>query len=461
MNLRVSDLWTWRGSLDRGAFIFWGLLLGAIKYNLDRFISWQWLGRPWSLFDYTKAGEYLWQTVPSTSDARFFVVMLALALPFMTAGVLLTLKRLRSVRLSPWLVLLFFVPVIKIIFFAVLCLLPSREEAQEVEQCPGGAKSWFGVLIPRGSIGAATAGIFLSTALSAVCVWLGTTVLREYGWALFVGLPFTFGFLSVLIYGYHARRSFWSCVAVSLAATAVAGVALLVVAIEGIVCLIMAAPLAAVMAAVGGCAAYQIQRSDWWHGRPPRLLCVAFVAPLLMLVEHVQPVPAELFAVRTSVVVNAPPEKVWRHVVSFSELPPPQEWLFRAGIAYPIRARIYGQGVGAERHCEFSTGAFIEPIEVWDEPRLLKFSVTQNPAPLQEWTPYAALRPAHLDGFLASRAGQFRLVQLPDSRTQLEGTTWYRHHMWPETYWRAWSDYIIHHIHGRVLRHVKQLAEET
>ena len=81
--------------------------------------------------------------------------------------------------------------------------------------------------------------------------------------------------------------------------------------------------------------------------------------------------------------IDAPPDEVWRHVVSFSDLEPPNDWLFRSGVAYPIRARIEGTGVGAVRHCEFSTGAFVEPIEVWDEPRLLRFAVTSNPAPMR------------------------------------------------------------------------------
>ena len=33
--------------------------------------------------------------------------------------------------------------------------------------------------------------------------------------------------------------------------------------------------------------------------------------------------------------IDAPPETVWRHVVAFSELPAPEDWLFRIGIAYP------------------------------------------------------------------------------------------------------------------------------
>jgi hypothetical protein len=460
MNLLLPELWTWRGSIGRGVYFFWGVALCALKYNIDRLLMWRWSGQRWSLLDYTKLGEYLWPQFPTFGGVGEFVAMLALSLPFMIAGVWLTLKRLRSVRLSPWLVLLFFVPVIKIIFFVLLCILPSRE-GLALDQAPAdGPKAWLGLFVPHKGPAAALAGIIFATASSALCVWIGTTVLRQYGWSLFVGLPFALGFLSVLVFGYHERRSFKSCMLVSMLAVVAAGAALIVVAIEGIVCLIMAVPLAAPMALVGGCVAYQIQRRDWWQGRPTQIFCIAVIAPLLMLIEHIQPPRLPLLSVTSSVVVGAPPEKVWRNVVSFSELPPPHELLFRAGIAYPIRARIYGRGVGAERHCEFSTGPFIEPIEVWDEPRLLKFSVTRNPAPMQEWTPYEDLRPAHLDGFLESRAGQFHLVPLPDGRTRLEGTTWYYHHMWPATYWQWWSDYIIHTIHLRVLRHVKQLSEE-
>jgi hypothetical protein len=167
----------------------------------------------------------------------------------------------------------------------------------------------------------------------------------------------------------------------------------------------------------------------------------------------------ETFRVQTAIEVNAPPEKVWDQVVAFAEIPPPKEMLFRAGIAYPIRAEISGHGVGAVRHCIFSTGPFVEPIEIWDEPRLLKFGVTANPTPLQEWTPYAHIEPPHLHGYFVSEQGQFLLTALPVGRTRLEGTTWYRHSMWPAAYWHLWSDYIIHSIHLRVLRHIKLEAE--
>jgi hypothetical protein len=167
-----------------------------------------------------------------------------------------------------------------------------------------------------------------------------------------------------------------------------------------------------------------------------------------------------VFAVHSEVTVAASPEQVWKHVVTFSDLPEPDEWFFRAGLAYPKRARIEGTGPGAIRYCEFSTGPFVEPIEVWDEPRLLAFRVTQNPAPLNEWSPYASVLPKHLHGYFISKKGQFRLTALPGGRTLLEGTTWYQHGLWPGEYWRWWSDAIIHRIHLRVLNHVKMLAEQ-
>jgi hypothetical protein len=80
---------------------------------------------------------------------------------------------------------------------------------------------------------------------------------------------------------------------------------------------------------------------------------------------------------------------------------------------------------------------------------------------MREWSPYGIHSP-HVDDFLVSHGGQVHLVPLDGGRrTRLEGTTWYEHNLWPAGYWRLWSDFIIHRIHGRVLTHVKGLAETS
>jgi hypothetical protein len=304
-------------------------------------------------------------------------------------------------------------------------------------------------------IATTVAGLLGFGMVAAATLWL-----KSYGWALFVATPFVQGLVAVLIYGWPSPREYWPCFAVATAASLVTGIVCVLAAMEGIICLIMAAPLACPLAWLGGTIGWALIRMRWKvPGAISSTVLLAVIMPVLMGADVALKEHAPLLAVRTTVGVDATPEQVWQNVVAFTELPEPTEWMFRAGIAYPIRAEMHGIGVGAERHCVFSTGAFVEPITAWDEPRLLAFSVTSNPPPMEEWTPYRHVHPPHLGGFLASERGQFLLEALPDGRTKLEGTTWYRHHMWPVAYWQTWSDHIIHNIHNRVLTHIKRRSE--
>jgi hypothetical protein len=232
------------------------------------------------------------------------------------------------------------------------------------------------------------------------------------------------------------------------------------VAIEGAVCLIMAAPIWGVFAIVGGLVGYGYQFEMDRADASVRILPWLLIGlPALMGAESRFEAEPPTFSVQSALEIEAPPEKVFPHVLAFDRLPAPTEWIFRAGVAYPIYAEIDGRGVGAVRRCFFSTGAFVEPITIWDEPNVLRFSVEENPEPMTEWSIYAGVHPPHLHGFLVSKQGEFRLQRLEGGRTRLMGTTWYRHSMWPAEYWRLWSDYFIHTIHLRVLRHVKEESE--
>jgi hypothetical protein len=302
----------------------------------------------------------------------------------------------------------------------------------------------------------------LTLVLSVSLIVFSTLGLNLYGWTLFVLVPFLIGFISEVLYIRHnPEGSFKKGLLVATAALALAGAGLILFAVEGAICLIMAFPLAFPLTLAGVAVGYSLHRR-FWNRRPSPalLLLLPLMAPLLMGAEAAAPRQPPVYRVRTAVEIDAPPEAVWRNVVSFRELPPPDEWLFQTGLAYPVRAEIRGTGVGAVRTCQFSTGPFVEPIEVWDEPRLLRFRVTANPPSLQELSPYGAIHPPHVQGFLVSKQGQFRLVRLPGGRTRLEGTTWYQHGLYPAGYWRLWSDWIIHRIHLRVLEHVKRLSEE-
>ncbi len=117
------------------------------------------------------------------------------------------------------------------------------------------------------------------------------------------------------------------------------------------------------------------------------------IVPLGMSGEKFLFRETEVFAVSSSIEVKAPASEVWKNVIAFAEIPEPTEWYFRTGLAYPIRAHIDGRGAGAVRHCVFSTGEFTEPIQIWNEPHLLQFSVSANPPPMEEMTFYSKIHP--------------------------------------------------------------------
>ena len=458
---RFVEMGRWHGTIDPKTYAVAGCSAFVLKYFLDKFVAFAVFGRSWFLWSY-------WE--PLGPDARVYAIhpdtqvfagtLLVLALPFIWLGATLTVQRLRDAGKPLWLVVFFFVPVINLLFFLLLCTIGSHPVAAQREAAPWPETRTLDRWIPRSTLGAAATAIGMTIAIGSMFTVLGTEVLRSYGWGLFVALPFCLGLFSVLVYSYHEPRSFGSCMSVALGPIALLGAVLILVMIEGLICILMAAPFALGLAALGGMLGYAIQAGYWLNKGTPAMLSIVFLfTPVFLTAERWVNPQAETFEVRTAIEVNARPEKVWNQVVAFAEIPPPKELLFRAGIAYPIRAEISGHGVGAVRHCIFSTGPFVEPIEVWDEPRLLRFGVTANPAPLNELSPYGNIQPPHLRGYFVSEKGQFSLTTLPGSRTRLEGTTWYQHTMWPAAYWHLWSDYIIHRIHLRVLEHIRTQAE--
>lgn len=302
----------------------------------------------------------------------------------------------------------------------------------------------------------------LSIALPCILGWtfayLATNVFRDYAFGLFIWLPLVLGATSTLILAHKnsvprkelRNNSYWTLL--------IFCVGLLAFAWEGIICLAMAAPIGFLFTYLGFLIGHGLSKSKLNNRTPTVIILLMLSVPSLMAFENNIKTSDDIRSVTTSIEVNASPETVWKNVVAFPQLKEPTEFIFKTGIAYPINATINGQGVGAVRHCNFSTGSFVEPITTWDEPKLLKFSVDEQPEPMKEISFYD-IHPNHLHGYWVSKEGQFKLTGLPNGHTLLEGTTWYINKIKPNFYWTTWSDYIVHKIHQRVLEHIKTQAE--
>ena len=99
-------------------------MLVVTKYGLDRALA-ATFHRSWGYLDYWVPSSYALDELPH-GQRWFFFSLLALSVPFAVVGLVLTTRRLRDAGLPLWLAFLFFVPVVNLVFFVVLALLPSR-----------------------------------------------------------------------------------------------------------------------------------------------------------------------------------------------------------------------------------------------------------------------------------------------------------------------------------------------
>ena len=447
--------------LDRAAYVRAGLALMVLKYVVDAALIGVFAGVFWTPVDYLLPMVTFNAAKVAGFPAALNIALLLWTVPFLCIGVSLSVRRAIDARLFPGMVLLFFVPLLNYLMMLALALVPSRtrEEAPSIrDRFP----SQYGEEppIPVVSGGLSRSGqmaIIMGAATGLAAVGVGTMLLRSYGGSLFLGTPFLIGLVSAVVSNRAEERTRNETMAIGQLALLATGGALLFFAIEGAICLAMAVPIAAPIALLGSYIGYVLVR----RGRPSSLSHFSLLLFLMLgtAIDAAVPAPPGARIVTTAIEIDASPEVVWRHVTSFGDIKAAPGWLFKTGLAYPLRARLEGTGVGAIRHCEFTTGAFVEPITVWDAPRRLAFDVIAQPPPLQEWSPYARVFAPHLDGFFRTSHGEFRLVALDGGRTRLEGRTWYTLDMQPAMYWTAIADTILHAIHSRVLQHIKRAAE--
>lgn len=435
------------GRVGRGAYVAWGLGLMALKYAVDAVLVYATAGVVMSPLRYL-APLLSWR-LELLADAPDWVpwAMAVWSLPFAWVGAAMSARRARDAGLPALVGLGFFLPFANLLLISALAAVPPR--APSALATPTLDRAARSALLAVG----------LGAGLSLGMVALSTLLAGAYGAALFVGCPALMGAVAGYAFNRGAPRGLLPTLALSQLTTAAALSMVLLFALDGLICISMAAPLFALLSAGGALLGRALAEAGPQAGA--RGLSAPLLAWPLLLVAEPAPGPAAVHAVATTVEVDAPPEAVWAVVIAFPEIPAEQlpDWYFRLGVAWPQRAHIEGEGVGAVRRCAFSTGDFIEPVTVWEPGHRLAFDVIESPPTMDELSPWGEVAAPHLAAhILSSRRGEFLLEPLPNGRTRLTGTTWYTFDMAPAWYWTLWSDAILHAVHLRVLEHVGRVA---
>ena len=457
--MRLPELFDYRGRSGRSTFGLTLIFVFLGMHNLFRLAS---AGATAS--GYRSGSNYLLllcmffeQRLVSAQEKRVLSIILVLAIPCLWVAVSVTVKRLRDLGLVWSYAALLFVPAVNMLFFLLLCVVPGLDEREDAE---ARGERFPASILPRTKWGSAIVGLFGgATAGTALC-WFSIGVLGGYGTVLFLALPFFMGFISAWLYGYREPRSSSECLAVAMGSVFLAGVLIVGIAFEGIICVAMAAPLAIPLALLGAGLAHEALKTR--HVRiQPRALCgLLFLIPVLAGAERWKPAPIPVHTVHSSVEIAASPGLVWQRVVAFPRIQEKPHWIFRLGMAYPLEARMSGAGPGRDRESVFSTGISREPVLAWEENGHFAFRVAAEAPLMREWSPYGQIRVRHLEDhdFRPGRV-DFELTELPGGRTQLDCWSSYENRMWPGEYWQLWTDEVVRQIQLRVFRHIKRLAE--
>jgi hypothetical protein len=259
-----------------------------------------------------------------------------------------------------------------------------------------------------------------------------------------------------------ARRSFGFHMLIPLWLFLVITIAALVVAAEGVICLVILSPIWFGIGCASAALTYRLRRR---RGTPGQLhASVLLLLPLLaMSVEPVIPLPQEMRVVTRSIDIDAPPERIWPLALGVPDVQPGEgRWNLAQdliGVPRPLGARMEGEGVGATRLARWEREiAFSERITEWQLHRRIGWRFEFDHTEGWDFTD-RHLRPD--SAYMRITTGGYTLEPLGPDRTRLVLETHYWMRTPVNTYSAWWGEFFLGDIENNVLALIKQRAESV
>ena len=313
--------------VGRRAYAASGFGLMTLKYGVEATLIFVCAGTVFLPWDFLNPLLTARESILQPGPLWLPWVLVLWSLPFLWISVTMSVRRAADAGNSPWLGLLVLVPLINLIFMLAMCFAPRRKARR--------GRTARGAPSREDWVASGAMAVGLSLLIGGVMLWISVYVFATYGASLFLGTPIMMGATAAYFYNRPCPRSYGASAGIGLTAVFFAAVALLLFALEGLICVAMAAPLILPIGAVGGLIGKAIADASRRPGR--ELLAALLVLPLLAGGESRLARSREA-VVLTSVEIAAPPETVWEHVVDFPELTEQPAWYFQWGIACPQRA---------------------------------------------------------------------------------------------------------------------------
>jgi hypothetical protein len=275
-------------------------------------------------------------------------------------------------------------------------------------------------------------------------------------------VPAAIGFATVFLGERQERWSWWAKLFFPWLPALICLAGALLLAWEGLICIVLWVPLFLVTSTLGGVIAGiagAVARSR--RARSATLagcLLLPFaVAPL----EHLRALPDERRVVPNVIDIHADPATVWANIARVPAIQPAElgfTWTHLMGFPRPIAATLSREGVGGVRHATFERGVlFVETVTAWEPQRRLAFAIAADPASI----PAAALDQHVTVGgpYFDVLDGEYRIEPLGPGRVRLHLQSTHRLSTRFNAYSGLWTDFILRDVQDAILEVLKRRCE--
>jgi uncharacterized protein YndB with AHSA1/START domain len=280
------------------------------------------------------------------------------------------------------------------------------------------------------------------------------------GFLFFV--PAALGYVTVAVGERHGPWGWASRILAPVGTALVALFAALVLAWEGLICIVLWLPLTTVMALIGGLLATAVGALVRRRRAQAMVACLVGLIPLAVApAERRLPSPDEIRTVHTSIDIAADPAVVWRaisRVRRFEEGEHRFSWSHLAGFPLPVEATLDREGVGGVRHASFEGGVvFVERVTTWEPERRLAFTVHADPdaIPMRTLDQHVTVGGEFFDVL----EGEYRIEPLGSRTLRLHLASRHRVSTRFNAYARLWTDWVMTDIQRYILARLEERCE--
>jgi hypothetical protein len=233
------------------------------------------------------------------------------------------------------------------------------------------------------------------------------------------------------------------------------------VGVEGLICVVMMAPIFILMALLGGALATLMRWVASRRMRATALFSVLLLPYVAGPVENRMPQARTQRVVENRIRIHAGAEEVWAQIIRVPPIRPEEygtSFIHRIGFPRPIEATLSHEGIGGVRQASFERGVlFRETVIVWEPLQKLSFTIAADSIPTKTLDQHVTVGGEYFDVL----DGTYEIVPIAPNETELVLSSTHRLSTHFNPYAGLWTDLVMRQIQGNILEVVRGRAESA